>query len=195
MKLITTFILVLLCTIGKGQSNLLVDGKLNIDSFYKNKEDLIINVGVLEFEGLSKEQLKTKIKNWGAINYVNLKEVFISETDDQIVLNYIDKSMFIRTMGMNSAFHWYIRLVIQFKDGKIRCMYYDDGNALQPSTQYTQGISSRTYHLNQYFKESDGVNNATKAMTNGMIALKESININMLSIKDFILKKETISNW
>jgi hypothetical protein len=191
MKYFITALFLFASFIGISQSTLLVDGKLNIDSLYQNKEELLLHSGVLEFEGLTKEQLKTKVKNWGATNFVNLKEVLISETDDQIVLNYIDKSMFMRVLGSNSPYHWYIRLVIQFKDGKIRCLFYDDGNTFQPSSQYAQSINSRTYKLSIYFKETDGIKYAQKSMTNGMVALKESTIRSQQSLKESIEKKDS----
>lgn len=100
MKYFITTLFLIVSLIGKSQSSLLVDGKLNADSLYQNKDELIIHSGVLEFEGLTKEQLKTKVKNWGATKFVSLKEILVSETNDQIVLNYIDKNMFMKTMGI-----------------------------------------------------------------------------------------------
>lgn len=191
MKLILTNILLLLFTvIGYSQSSLLVDDKLSIDSLYSNKEELLIHSGVLDFDNLTKDQLKTKVKNWGSTKFVNLKEVLISETDDQIVLNYIDKNMFMKTLGMKSNYSWYIRLVIQFKDGKIRCQYFDDGNTYQPSERGSISINSRSYHLSDYFKGSDDQKFSQKMFTLGMVSLKESILRNFESIRESINNKE-----
>ncbi len=189
MKYLITSILLMICLVGKSQSSLLVNDKLNIDSLYSNKDELIIHSGVLEFEGLTKEQLKTKVKNWGGTKFVNLKEVLVSETEDQIVLNYIDNSMYMKTMGMKMDYSWYIRLVVEFKDGKIRCQYFDDGNTYQPSDKGVS-IRSRSYHLKDYFKENDGIKTSQKMFTMGMISLKENILKNFSSIKEFIDKKD-----
>ena len=190
MKYLITSVLIIICLVGKSQSSLLVNDKLNIDSLYSNKDELTIHSGILEFEGLTKEQLKTKVKNWGGTKFVSLKEVLVSETEDQIVLNYIDKNMFMKTMGMKMDYSWYIRLVIEFKDGKIRCQYFDDGNTYQPSDKGVS-MSSRSYHLVDYFKESDGIKTSQKMFTVGMVSLKESILKNFSSIKEFIDKKES----
>ena len=190
MKYFITTLFLIVSLIGKSQSSLLVDGKLNVDSLYQNKDELIIHSGVLEFEGLTKEQLKTKVKNWGATKFVSLKEILVSETDDQIVLNYIDKNMYMKTMGIKIDYDWYIRLVIQFKDGKVRCQYFDDGNVYVPSSNGSIAISSRSNNLIHYFKESDGVKNSMKLFTLGMVAVKEGILRNFASIKESIEKKD-----
>ena len=191
MKYFITTLFLIVSLIGKSQSSLLVDGKLNVDSLYQNKDELIIHSGVLEFEGLTKEQLKTKVKNWGATKFVSLKEILVSETDDQIVLNYIDKNMYMKTMGIKIDYDWYIRLVIQFKDGKVRCQYFDDGNVYVPSSNGSVAISSRSNNLVNYFKENDGIKTSMKMFTLGMVAVKEGILRNFASIKESIEKKDS----
>ena len=89
----------------------------------------------IEIPNKTTKDIQTQFKNWASTSFVNLKEVMVSETDNQIVLNYITKtSNYIKTMGIKSymSYSWYIRLVAQFKDGKIRVQFYDDGNAFKP---------------------------------------------------------------
>lgn len=195
MKYFIIILFLITSLIGKSQSSLLVDGKLNIDSLYKNKDELLIHNEVLEFVGLTKEQLKTKVKNWGATKFINLKEILVSETDDQIVLNYLDGSYF-NTMGKkryNSD--WYIRLVIQFKDGKIRCQYFEDGNAFIPSQYGMPSTERGRYHFKQFFDEENGVMYSKKTVTMGLVSFKESIISNLNSLKESILKKDTSKEW
>ena len=90
-------------------SPLLIDGKLNIDSFYKDKSELLIYTEVVQVDSLKKEVLIKKVKNWASTNFVSLKEVMVSETDDQIVLNYITNSYFQKTLGVKSIRGWYSR--------------------------------------------------------------------------------------
>ena len=194
-KILILLPFLLITIISNSQSSLLVNDKLNIDSLYSNKDELIIHSGVLEFEGLTKEQLKTKVKNWGGTKFVSLKEVLVSETDDQIVLNYIDKNMFMKTLGIKNNYSWYIRLVIQIKDGKIRCQYFDDGNTYQPGGNGSIPMSSRSHRLIDYFKENDGIKTSMKMFTMGMVSLKESITSNFNSLKEEILKKDTSKEW
>ena len=187
----------MICLIGKSQSSLLVNDLLPIDSLFENKDENLILSKVMVFEGLKKDELKTKVKNWGSTKFVNLKEVLLSETDDQMVFNYIDNSFFINgNFGLVFGMSWYIRMVVQFKDEKIRCSYYDDGNVYVPPTQMTPSISRGTNHLKLYFKEDNGVMSSTKRTTKGLVKLKESIISNINSLNESILKKDNVSkDW
>lgn len=154
------------------QSIILIDGKLHIDSLYKNANENLISQFVLQFPNVKKEELLKKTKNWGAKRFVNLKEVLVGETEDQLVFNYIDNKMFVRSLGLTNNYSWYIRLVAQFKDEKIRIQYFDDGNTYQPGSQYSPAIKARIYKLSNYFKDIDGSLIASKMYTPGMVALK-----------------------
>lgn len=126
----------------------------------------------------------------GAKRFVNLKEVLVGETDEQLVFNYIDDNMFIKTLGLSNSYSWYIRLVVQFKDEKMRVQYFDDGNTFQPGSQYGPSLKARTYKLSNYFKESDGSMFAQKMFTPGMISLKQSIERNARDLEETIKSKE-----
>lgn len=191
MKYLITGLFLMMFIVGKSQSSLLVDGRLNIDSMYQNKDELLIQNGILVFDGLKKEELKTKVKNWGSTTFVNLKEILVSDTEDQMVLNYIDNSFYVKSLGMKIPWSWYIRLVIQFKDGKIRYSFYDDGNTFEPSSQYAPSISPRTYHLIRYFKADDNITISQKTATDGLVHLKESILKTQQSLQASIEKKDS----
>ena len=193
-KILTLLPFLLLTIISNSQSSLLVNNKLSIDSLYENKDENLILSKVIEFEGLKKDELKTKVKNWGSTKFTNLKEILVSETDDQIVLNYIDKSFFIKYMG-NIPYSWYVRLVIQFKDGKIKCSYYDDGNELVPISQGIRSLKRREINFKFYFKEDNNEMYSIKMTTLGLVSFKESIISNLNSLKEGILKKDTSKEW
>ena len=198
-KILTILPFLLLTIISNSQNSLLVKGKLPLDSLYENKEEYLIFSKVLEFEGLKKDELKTKVKNWGSTKFVNLKEILVSETDDQIVLNYIESSFFI-TMGKKRfKSDFYIRLVIQFKDGKIRCQYFEDGTndkiGFWIPPYDVRPSESGTYHLKQFFEEENGNLYSNKMITLGLVSFKESIISNLNSLKESILKKETSKEW
>ena len=177
-------------------SPLLVNGKLFIDSFYKVKSELLIYTEVIQVDSLKKAELIKKVKNWASTNFVNLKEVLVSETDDQIVLNYITKSYFSKTLGIKSFISWYIRLVIEFKDGRFKMSYYDDGNTFIPGSQYAPTVGSRSYHFKDYFKDYHETKVAYKPNTSGLIALHDGIINTSLSVKSYIQKQESKkSDW
>ena len=195
MKYFITTIFRITSLIGKSQSSLLVNDKLPIDSLYENVNENLILSKVLEFEGLKKEELKTNVKNCGSTKFVDLKDILVSESDDQIVLNYIDKSYFYKVGKMIVNNDWYVRLVIKFKDGRIRCQYFEDGNVFIPSQYGVPSTESRTYHFKQFFDEENGILYSKKIPKLGFVSFKESIISNLNSLKESILKKDTSKEW
>jgi hypothetical protein len=82
------------------------DNFVKIDEFYQNKEELIIHSKVIDFPGKTKQEIVNGFKNWASTNFVNLKEVIVSESDDQIVLNYISKQMYVKSLGSPVSLSW-----------------------------------------------------------------------------------------
>lgn len=176
-------------------NSLIVDGRVNLDSIYQDKKELIIVSGVYSFDSITKVDLLKKVKHWGGKKFVNLKEVLVSETEDQLVFTYITNAYYIKTVMGPSSLPWYIRLIVQFKDGRIKCTFYDDGNVTMPKDQSNIGAAARTIKLSDYFKENDGVFvNRAKSLTNGLVALRNSINNDFLSIKEDIVKGDSKSD-
>ena len=173
-------------------SPLLIEGKLTIDSFYKDKGAFIIISEVAQFDSLNKATLIKKVKNWASIQFINLKEILVSETDDQLVLNYIDNNFYVKNGKTKAYLAWYIRLIIQVKDGKIKCTYIDDGNTMVPGSI----PNARAYHFKDYFKEEDGKFIASKYYKEGIIAIYQSVIQSFDSLKKS-LASDTVgdNNW
>lgn len=120
--------------------------KLNAQEGYKTRvfevlETKLYKTYIIKLDTLKKNELKNMFKNVTSTQFVNLKEVMVSETDDQIVLNYIS------TTSSTPSTSWYIRLIAQFKDGKVRLLIYDDGNVFIPSSQYTPTWNARSFYV------------------------------------------------
>jgi hypothetical protein len=127
-------LLVLTLTLGTLVSNSQDEVIRNLKDFEKAGEGLYISK-VIEIPNKTQKELQTQFKNWASTSFVNLREVMVSETDNQIVLNYITKTPnYLKMLGMKTPFNydWYVRLVAQFKDGKVRIQFYDDGNVYRP---------------------------------------------------------------
>ena len=156
-------------------TNLLSFGQIEIDSFYKNRSEYLIYEEVQTFETLSSIELQTKIKNWGSTAFNNLNEVLVGETSEQMVFNYVSQSLYRKSMGTTSRIGWYIRLVVQIKEGKIRMLFYDDGNVRTAGyvvgNTYVPGTPARTNNLDVYFN-NEGV--SRKKYTDGLENLKLS---------------------
>ena len=143
---------------------------LNVKTF---EEGRLYTSKVIELPNKSQKELQTQFKNWASTAFVNLKEVMVAETDNKIVLNYIIRTYpaykGVETLGMKipNEHGWYVRLVAQFKDGKIKVSFYDDGNTFKPS-QYSQyytapAVQARTYYVSDlYYSKPEDVKDIYK---------------------------------
>lgn len=120
---------------------------------------------VMEFEGKSQKELSVLFKNWASISFVNLKEVLVGETESQIVIRYIlNTSANYKIMGMKgtSGFDWYVRLIAQFKDSKVKVSFFDEGNVPTPSTSINgiivPGSPSGSYYVCQQVNKPKDLN-------------------------------------
>jgi hypothetical protein len=104
------------------------NAQMHVDSFYLDKSEFLIYNVIEVLDSMSQEQIGIKTKNWAGINFVNMKEVLVSETKEQLVFNYTTKYS-IKGIGQDIIFNHYIRMIIQIKDNKIKISMYDGGNA------------------------------------------------------------------
>lgn len=106
---------------------------------YEDLESKLYSSKVIEIAGKTQKELQNNFKNWAATTFNNLKEVMVSETDNQIVLVYVIREPAIVKAMMTVTIDrsWHVRLVAEFKDGKMRASIYDDGNVYQPG-EYSQ---------------------------------------------------------
>ena len=141
-----------------------------VDSLYQDPAELLLYSEVALFDSVSKADLIKEVKNWAGVRFVNLKEIIVSETEDQLVLNYISKDFTYRN-GV-TALDWYIRLVIQFKDGKVKCAFYDDGNVYFYNAAAARATQDREIKLTDFFNKSG---DAWKAYKDPMINLRASL--------------------
>jgi hypothetical protein len=166
------------------------DNFVKIDEFYQNKEELIIHSKVIDFPGKTKQEIVNGFKNWASTNFVNLKEVIVSESDDQIVLNYISKQMYVKSLGSPVSLSWYVRLIVEFNEEKMRATFIDDGNSFWAGNQYAPSTPARRYNLALYFKDGE----SQKKATEGLKSFKASIITTASSIK-LAEQKKMSDNW
>lgn len=108
---------------------------------FEDLETKLYKSYIIKLDTMKRDELKNKFKNVASTLFVNLKEVMVSETDDQIVLNYLS------TTNSTPTTTWYVKLIAQFKDGKVRLLIYDDGNLFIPSEQYTPTWPARSIYV------------------------------------------------
>jgi len=100
----------------------------HIDSLFEDASNLLLSSQVVEVTGVNQAEIKRRILNFAGLNFRDVSEVLVSESDDQLVFQYVEEVLY-KTLGMVSGFNEYVRLVIQIKDEKYRILAYDDGNA------------------------------------------------------------------
>ena len=116
---------------------------------YQDSASLTIFQQVIHTDSVGKAELKKRFKNWGGKTFVNFSEVLVAETDDQIVLVYVAtvpyvvKSAAFGTINSNTG--WYVRLVANFKDDRVRITQTDDGNT------GSSGASARSQRITSWF--------------------------------------------
>jgi hypothetical protein len=150
---IITILLMLITFSSYSQQSAIKDVKEYTDI----KERMYIS-SVVEVQGKTKKDLMNAFKNWGAISFNNLKEIIVSETEDQIVLVYITSiprtTKILLTRSTNNL-KQYVRLIAEFKDGKVRLSFYDDGNVYVPSSYagniLISGTPARSYYMSDIY--------------------------------------------
>ena len=116
---------------------------VSIESFAQDQNDTVPTVKpfedaasnlytskVIEIPGKTQKELNIQFKNWASTAFVSLKDVIVSETDNQTVLLYnLLPNAYIKMLGKSyNDIRYYVRVVAQFKDGKCKISFYDDGN-------------------------------------------------------------------
>ena len=109
---------------------------------------------------ISQSDIKQRVKNWAGTTFRNMNEVLVSETESQLVFNYIESSKFKGALGMIFDYPEYTRIVIQMKDGKMKASFYDDGNVFRPGQGTVPSTPSRSQYIKDNFKGKDIIENS-----------------------------------
>lgn len=150
MKKLLVFAMVLVSVVSYGQEEEVVP---TIKKF-EDVSTFLYTSKVIEIPNKTQKELNQQFKNWASTAFVNLKEVMVSETENQIVLVYIVEPIgYAKMLGMKTyyPFKHYVRMVGQFKDGKCKISMFDDGNVYSMGS-YSNGIKmpdtqARTIHF------------------------------------------------
>ena len=112
----------------------------HVDSLFEDASNLLLTSKVVEVPDANQAEIKRRILNYAGIAFRDVSKVLVSESDDQLVFNYITEVKYSAGL-MAGELPEYIRLVVQIKDGRFRVLAYDDGNGFIPGT-YGKGYSS-----------------------------------------------------
>ena len=161
-----------------------------LDQIYLDASTYLVSQQVLEFDSVNANELMIRFENWAGQNFRNYDKVRTSKTETQITLNYI-------TSSFSSALDFYLNMVIEFKDNKIRVQIFDDANVYKPGSYsgstYIAGTASRTYHIKSYFsdgmiiyKTKPGMLNIQERNATGSLVYKSSIDATIEEIYAFM---------
>ena len=164
-----------------------------LSQIYIDESTYLVSQKVIEFDSISSDELIIRFENWAGQNFRNYDKVRTSKTESQITLNYI-------TSTFNTALDFYLIMVVEFKDNKIRVQIFDDGNVYKPGSyagsRYIAGISARIYHIRSYFsdgiiiyKPKPGMLNINEKNATGSLYYKASIDGTFNEIETFIKAK------
>ena len=198
---ITISILLISLSLFTNEINAANKDTLFLQGIYENPSNYLVSERILKFDSIKLVDLMTKFENWGGQNFVNYNEVKTGKTNEQITLTYITSP--------SGILKFYVNLIIEFKDNKIRIRAYDDGNVFRPG-DYAGGVSipaiqSRSSHIKSYFedgmiiyKPTPNSFNYKEKWVSGIIQYKQDIENTITSIETYIksnLNTETKSDW
>ena len=161
---------------------------------------------VVTFDSIPQEQIHVRTKNWAGRTFRNMNKVLVSETNEQMVFNYITGGFYTKFLGVKESWDWYVKMVVKIKDNKMKIMLYDDGNTFKAGT-YTQygsipAKSAHTYHFYDYFKIKKDSNSMPK-YTDALISFKNECLLTVESLVEAIKSpsnknekiNDTSDNW
>jgi hypothetical protein len=164
-----------------------------VEQIYQDLSTYLVSQRVLEFDSIKANELMIRFENWAGQNFRNYEKVRTSKTESQITLNYI-------TSSFSTSLDFYLNMVVEFKDNKIRVQIYDDANVYKPGSYsgstYISGVAGRAYHINSYFnngmiiyKPKPGMLNINEKNATGSLAYKASVDATIEEINTYIKTK------
>jgi hypothetical protein len=150
------------------------------DIFVQPSENIANQKIIIVDSSIEANQLSTRILNWIGKSFKNADKVITSKTESQVVVDYITQTYF----------GWKVRLVIEFKKGKIRYTFIDNGNTYR-SVPYA--IREGSMHIQSYFEKKGFVKSSgywEKHIYAGIIQWKNELNNIALNFENFMSKSE-----
>ena len=155
MKKIIFSITALLCS-----SSVFSQESIHIDSMFQNKDENLLFSRIVSLDSVSQTEIKQRVKNWAGTTFRNMNEVLVSETETQLVFNYIESSKFKGGFGIPFDYPEYTRIVIQMKDNKMKASFYDDGNVFRLGSGNAPSTPSRSQYMKDNFKGKEKIENS-----------------------------------
>ena len=164
---------------------------IHIDSVFQNKDENLLFSKVILLDSVSQSNLKQRVKNWAGTTFQNMNEVLVSETESQLVFNYIESSKF-SSMGAYYDFLEYTRIIVQLKDNKVKISFFDDGNVFRLGSGNLPSIKARSQYIKDNFKGKEILQNsglAGKPRYQSVTDYYKRVKMTMLSLESGVKKE------
>jgi len=112
---------------------------ISIQDIYQIPEQNILAQFVVEFEGMSSQQIKSSVENWSSHFFANPNAVTISNTTETVVFEPILMGSYNAGFGVIAEVKVTCNTLFEFKDGKARVTIME-----RPSTYVSQSGVIRT---------------------------------------------------
>lgn len=172
------------------------DGKISINDYFQNLENSTLISKVILLDSLSQKEILQISKNWAGVKFSNLKYTLVSETEDQLVIKYLQDGFYTNALIKTSAL-WNITLIIQAKDGKMRFFFNDEGNAYsRPGLFGSIYTNNGEYYLRNFFDNKKNTGYAIgKIIIPGLLNIRNKIVETSRSLETYISKKQVNDSW
>jgi hypothetical protein len=170
---------------------------IDINDYYQDVENRVLYTKVITADSLSQKEIIQLVKNWAAINFRNLRYTLVGETENQLVVRYIQEGFYTNALIKTSA-PWNILLIVQVKDGKLRYQFKDEGNAYSSPGLFAARVTNdREYYLSSFFNSKKKPGYATgKIIVPGLKNIHSIIEKTTISLEKYILQgKSQEDNW
>jgi hypothetical protein len=118
---------------------------ISLQDIYQIPEQNILAQFVVEFDGMSAQQIKLSVENWSSLFFANPNVVTISNTIETIVFEPILVGSYNAGFGVVDEFKVTCNTLFEFKDGKARVTIME-----RPSRYVSQSGVIRTI-MKDYF--------------------------------------------
>lgn len=170
---------------------------IDINDYYQDVANRVLYTKVIAADSLSQKEIIQLVKNWAAINFRNLRYTLVGETENQLVVRYIQEGFYTNALIKTSAL-WNILLIVQVKDGKLRYQFTDEGNAYSSPGLFAAKVTNdREYYLSSFFNSKKKPGYAIgKIIVPGLKNIHSIIEKTTISLEKYILHgKSQEENW
>jgi hypothetical protein len=178
------------------EQDIVKDGKIYINDYFQNPDNFTLFSKVIQLDSLSQKEILRVVKNWAGVKFANLKYTLVSETDDQLVIKYLQDGFYTNALIRASA-PWNITLIIQAKDGKMRYFFNEEGNAFaRPGLFGASFTNNGEYFLRNFFANQKNPGFAFgKTIIPGLLNIRNKVSETSLALESYISKKQFNDNW